>query len=137
MLCIEDDPANQMLVQRMLERRTDLHLLFASDGNQGLALARATRPDVVLMDINLPGMSGLEAMKLLSDDAATTQIPIIAVSANAMRLDVEQGLQAGFFRYLTKPLKIDLFMQALDAALKLPKPGPRRRNLKNRKVQTP
>ena len=136
-LCIEDDPANQMLVQRMLERRTDLRLLFASDGSQGLELARARRPDVVLMDINLPGMSGLEAMKRLSEDAATAQIPVIAVSANAMRLDVERGLQAGFFRYLTKPLKIDLFMQALDDALKLPKPGPRRRNLKKQKAKTP
>ena len=119
-LSIEDDPANQLHVQRLLERRTDLRLLLASDGSQGLALARATRPDVILMDINLPGISGLEALKLLTDDAATAHIPVIAVSANAMRRDIDTGLEAGFFRYLTKPLKIDLFMQALDAALEGP-----------------
>ncbi len=136
-LCIEDDAANQILVQRMLARRTDLQLLLASDGSHGVALARATRPDVVLMDINLPGISGLEAMKLLAEDAATANIPVIAVSANAMRFEVERGLQAGFFRYLTKPIKIDLFMQALDAALKLPKARPRRRNPKKQKARTP
>ena len=124
-LCIEDDPANQLLMQRMLARRTDLHLLLASDGLQGVELARATPPDVVLMDINLPGISGLDAMKLLADDAATAHIPVIAVSANAMPRDFEKGVQAGFFRYLTKPLKIDLFMDALDAALNLQKAGSR------------
>ena len=137
-LCIEDDPANQMLVQRMLAARADLRLLLASDGSQGVALARANRPDVVLMDINLPGISGLEAMKLLANDAATAHIPVIAVSANAMRRDVDLGVEAGFFRYLTKPIKIDLFMEALDAALKLPKPSSRRRNVKKPpKVRTP
>ena len=119
-LSIEDDPANQLLLQRLLERRTDLRLLFASDGSQGLALARATRPDVILMDISLPGISGLEVLKLLADDAATAHIPVIALSANAMRRDIDTGLAAGFFRYLTKPLKIDLFMEALDAALEGP-----------------
>ena len=125
MLCIEDDPANQLLMQRMLSRRTDLRLLLASGGSQGVELARANRPDVVLMDINLPGISGLEAMKMLADDAATAHIPVIAVSANAMPRDVEKGVQAGFFRYLTKPIKIDQFMEALDAALNLPKAGSR------------
>ena len=124
-LCIEDDPANQLLMRRMLARRTDLHLLLAANGSQGVELARASRPDVVLMDINMPGMSGLEAMKLLADDAATAHIPVIAVSANAMPRDVEKGVQAGFFRYLTKPLKIDRFMEALDAALDSPKAGSR------------
>ena len=119
-LSIEDDPANQLLLQRLLERRTDLRLLFASDGSQGLALARATRPDVILMDISLPGISGLEVLKLLADDAATAHIPVIALSANAMRRDIDTGLAAGFFRYLTKPLEIDLFMEALDAALEGP-----------------
>ena len=90
------------------------------------------------MDINLPGISGLEAMKLLANDAATAHIPVIAVSANAMRRDVDLGVEAGFFRYLTKPIKIDLFMEALDAALNLPKPSPRRRNVKKPpKVRTP
>ena len=123
-LCVEDNPANMMLMQRILARRTDLRLLLTSEGSHGLELARATRPDVILMDINLPGISGLELLKLLSEDAATAHIPVIAISANALRHDVENGLRAGFFRFLTKPIKIDLFMEALDAALKLPPAGP-------------
>ena len=123
-LCVEDNPANMMLMQRILARRTDLRLLLTSEGSHGLEVARATRPDVILMDINLPGISGLELLKLLSEDAATAHIPVIAISANALRHDVENGLRAGFFRFLTKPIKIDLFMEALDAALKLPPAGP-------------
>ena len=120
-LCVEHDPANLMLMQRILARRTDLRLLLASDASHGVDVARATQPDVVLMDINLPGISGLQAMKLLSEDAATAHIPVIAVSANAMPLDVQSGLQMGFFRYLTKPLKIEQMMEALDAALQSPR----------------
>ena len=123
-LCVEDDPANLVLMQRILARRTDVRLLLASDAVHGLEVARATQPDVVLMDINLPGIGGLEAMKLLSEDAATAHIPVIAVSANAMPLDVEGGLEKGFFRYLTKPIKIELMMEALDAALQLPRAEP-------------
>ena len=118
-LCVEDNPANMMLMQRILARRTDLRLLLTGEGSHGLEVARATRPDVVLMDINLPGISGLELMKMLAGDAATAHIPVIAISANALRHDVENGLRAGFFRFLTKPIKIELFMEALDAALKL------------------
>ena len=125
-LCVEHDPANLMLMQRILARRADLRLLLANDASHGVDVARATQPDVVLMDINLPGISGLQAMKLLSDDAATAHIPVIAVSANAMPLDVEGGLQMGFFRYLTKPLKIEQMMEALDAALQLPRADPTR-----------
>jgi CheY-like chemotaxis protein len=68
------------------------------------------------MDINLPGMSGTEAMQILRDDPLTAKIPVIAISANAMPLDIETGLQAGFFRYLTKPIKVDEFMAALNLA---------------------
>ena len=125
-LCVEDDPANLMLMQRILARRTDLRLLVVTDASHAVDVARVTQPDVVLMDINLPGISGLQAMKLLSDDAATAPIPVIAVSANAMPLDVESGLQMGFFRYLTKPLKIEQMMEALDAALRLPRTDPTR-----------
>ena len=129
-LCVEDDPANLMLMQRILARRTDVRLLLASDASHGVEAARATQPDVVLMDINLPGISGLQAMKLLSEDAATAHIPVIAVSANPLPLDVERGLQMGFFRYLTKPLKIELMMEALDAALQLPRADPIRASRK-------
>ena len=69
------------------------------------------------MDINLPGISGIEALKILSEDPATAHIPVVALSANAMPRDIEKGLLAGFFRYLTKPIKVDEFMDTLDVAL--------------------
>jgi signal transduction histidine kinase/CheY-like chemotaxis protein len=116
-LSVEDDRANQLLVQRLLARRTDVRLLLAGNGTQGVQLARAMQPDVVLMDIHLPGLSGLEAMEHLAADPATAHIPIIAVSAQAMPHDIDKGLQAGFFCYLIKPIKIDALTAALDAAL--------------------
>ena len=70
------------------------------------------------MDINLPGISGLDAMKILSADRLTAHIPIIALSANAIPSDIENGLEAGFFRYLTKPIKVNEFMDTLDLTLK-------------------
>ena len=84
---------------------------------RGIEIARASLPDVILMDINLPGISGIEALKILRADPATAHIPIIALSANAMPRDIEKGLEAGFFRYLTKPIKVDEFMDSLDLAL--------------------
>ena len=69
------------------------------------------------MDINLPDINGFEALKILRSDPATAHIPVIAISANAMPLDIERGLKAGFFRYITKPIKVDEFMEALDVAL--------------------
>ncbi len=118
-LCVEDNRANQLLVQRLLARRSDVRLLLAGDGQHGLHLAQTMQPDVVLMDINLPGLGGLEAMERLAADAATAHIPVIAVSARAMRHDIDKGLRAGFFRYLSKPIKIDALNAALDAALAL------------------
>ena len=87
------------------------------NGTLGIELARAARPDVILMDINLPGISGIEALKILRDDPATAHIPVVALSANAMPRDIEKGLEAGFFRYLTKPIKVNEFMDTLDVAL--------------------
>jgi CheY-like chemotaxis protein len=94
-----------------------MRLLTAVNGTLGIEVARTTQPTVILMDINLPGISGMEALKLLLVDPATAHIPVVALSANAMPRDIEKGLQAGFFRYLTKPIKIDEFMHTLDAAL--------------------
>ena len=119
MLCVENDAANMLLVQRLLARRGGVRLLMASDGQHGLHLARSLKPDVVLMDINLPGISGLETQRQLADDPVTAHIPVIAISAQAMPDDVDRGLRAGFFRYLTKPIKIDTLTEALDAALTL------------------
>jgi signal transduction histidine kinase/AmiR/NasT family two-component response regulator len=116
-LCVEDNPANLQLVTQLLARRGDIRLLSAGDGRSGVELARSARPDVVLMDINLPGISGITALHLLAADAATARIPVLALSANAMPSDIEQALQAGFFGYLTKPIRLDVFFNALDGAL--------------------
>ena len=119
LLYVEDNQANMELVAQLVARRTDMRLLRAQDGLHGIALARAHLPDVILMDINLPGISGLQALGLLRDDPATRSIPVLALSANAMPRDIERGMEAGFYRYLTKPIKIKEFMQALEACLAL------------------
>jgi signal transduction histidine kinase/CheY-like chemotaxis protein len=118
LLYVEDNPANLKLVEQLIARRPDMRLLSASDGNLGIQLARANQPEVILMDINLPGISGIEALRILRADPATAHIPVVALSANAMPRDIEKGLQAGFFRYLTKPIRVAEFMETLDVALK-------------------
>ena len=117
LLYVEDNPANLTLVEQLIARRTDLKLLTAVDGHLGIQLARAFQPDVILMDINLPGISGFGVLKILGVDPATSHIPVIALSANAVPRDIEKGIEAGFFRYLTKPIKVVEFMDALDVAL--------------------
>ena len=114
---MEDNPANLLLIEKLIARRPDIRLLSAKDAERGIEMARSRRPDVILMDINLPGMSGIEALRMLASDAGTARIPVIALSANAMARDIEKGLEAGFFRYLTKPIKVDEFMKTLDAAM--------------------
>jgi CheY-like chemotaxis protein len=117
LLYVEDNPANLKLIEQLIARRPDIRLLCARDGSLGIQLARANLPNVILMDINLPGIGGIEALKILREDPATAHIPVVALSANAMPRDIEKGLQAGFFRYLTKPIKVHEFMDALDVAL--------------------
>ncbi|MDL2354378.1 MAG: PAS domain S-box protein [Pseudomonadota bacterium] len=118
LLYVEDNPANLALVEQLIGRRGDLKLLTAIDGHLGIELARAYLPDVILMDINLPGISGYGALKILNEDPATAHIPVMALSANAVPRDIEKGLEAGFLRYLTKPIRVREFMDALDYALK-------------------
>jgi PAS domain S-box-containing protein len=117
LLYVEDNPANLRLVEQLVARRSDMRLLTAGNGNDGMNLARGYAPDVILMDINLPGISGIEAMKMLRRDPATSHIPIVALSANAIPRDIEKGLEAGFFRYLTKPIKVKELMETLNVAL--------------------
>src|SRR5712671_3393805 len=126
LLYVEDNPANLELVEQLLARRADLRLLSAADGNLGIEFARAYQPEAILMDINLPGINGIEAMKILGSDPSTAHIPIIALSANAVPRDIEKGLEAGFFSYLTKPIKVGEFMDALDLALKFSQTAPGR-----------
>ncbi len=117
LLYVEDNPTNMKLIEQVIARLPDLHLLTAVNGPAGIELARSARPDVILMDINLHGMNGFEVLKALRADPATKQIPVIAVSANAMPQDIERGVQAGFLRYITKPIDVDAFMESIHAAL--------------------
>ena len=110
-----------MLVEDLIARRPDIRLLTARDATRGIEIARASLPDVILMDINLPGISGIKALKILSEDPLTASIPVVALSANAIPRDIERGLEAGFFRYLTKPIKVNEFMNTLDVALNFAK----------------
>ncbi len=123
LLYVEDNPANMRLIEELISRRPDMRLLSAINGNLGIELARQSQPEVILMDINLPGMSGIEAMKILREDPATAHIPVIALSANAMPRDIQKGLQAGFFWYLTKPIKVKEFTDVLNVALEFAEKG--------------
>ncbi|HEX8609926.1 MAG TPA: PAS domain S-box protein [Telluria sp.] len=117
LLYVEDNPANLLLVEQLMERRPEFKLLTAIDAHLGIALARAYRPSVILMDINLPTLSGFGALRMLRGYEETAHIPVLALSANAMPRDIARGMEAGFFRYLTKPIQIAEFMEALDLAL--------------------
>ena len=118
LLYVEDNVANMMLVEHIIAAYTHVNMLSAHYGRRGIELARSHLPDVILMDINLPDISGVEALTILHDDPATRHIPVIALSANAMQHDIERGLDAGFFRYLTKPIKVNELLNALDDALR-------------------
>jgi len=128
LLYIEDNPANMQLVERLIERRPDIKLLTAVNGSLGIEQARSCQPDVILMDINLPGISGIDALKIMREDPSTAHIPIVAISANAMLRDIELGIEMGFFRYLTKPIIVEEFMETLNAAFEFAKETA---NLKN------
>ncbi|WP_239795759.1 PAS domain-containing sensor histidine kinase [Candidatus Nitrotoga arctica] len=117
LLYVEDNPANMKLVEKIIARYPDIRLLTAVNGKSGIEIARASQPDVILMDINLPGITGFEALKILRADPATAHIPVVALSANAMSRDIENGLAAGFFHYLTKPIKVNEFLNIIDEAL--------------------
>lgn len=118
-LYVEDNPVNLKLVQEVIAFRSDIRLLTAADGRLGMALAEAHQPDVILLDINLPGINGNQVLTMLQADARTRSIPVIAVTANAMPKDIERGLAQGFFRYLTKPINVSELLSVLDEAIVL------------------
>ena len=117
LLYIEDNPANMKLVEQLIALRSDIKLYTAVNATLGIALARSFIPDMILMDINLPGISGIEALKILLEDPTTSHIPVVALSANAMLRDIDIGIEVGFFRYLTKPIKVKEFMETIDVAI--------------------
>ncbi len=114
---VEDHPANIAFMHHLLSELPSVTLLTAPSANIGVDLIRAQRPDAVILDINLPGMSGLDAMKLLQSWPETREIPVLALSAAALERDVRRGQEAGFFRYLTKPVQVDALIAALEQAL--------------------
>jgi len=123
LLYVEDNPANMKLVEKLIARYPDIQLVTAVNGTLGIELARSIQPQVILMDINLPGISGIEALKILREDPATAHIPVVALSANAMPRDIAKGLEAGFFRYITKPIKVNELMDTLNVALEYAEKG--------------
>jgi len=115
-LVIEDNPANMKLACLLL-RNVGHTTLSAADAEAGLTLARADRPDLILMDIQLPGMDGLAATALLKQDPATAAIPVIALTAMAMKEDREKTKVAGCDAYIAKPLRYQELYAAIDALL--------------------
>jgi CheY-like chemotaxis protein len=122
-LYIEDSSANLLLVERLVARRHDLKLLSAVAGYPGIEMARTHLPAVILMDINLPDISGVEILKILRSDPSTARIPIIALSSDAFPGSIQKGLAAGFFRYITKPFVLDDFMVQLNETLEYSQAG--------------
>ncbi|MDC8756104.1 response regulator [Janthinobacterium fluminis] len=116
-LYVEDNPMSLQLVEELVRLRADIDLLSARDGHSGVELARLHAPQVILMDIDLPGIDGFETLRMLRSDPQTAHIPVIAVTANALRNEVRRGMAAGFFDYLTKPIDISRFAETIDSAL--------------------
>ncbi|GAB1256640.1 hypothetical protein NBRC116494_11420 [Aurantivibrio plasticivorans] len=110
-LYIEDNASNLRLMEQLLDRFEQIELLTANEAFSGLFMARTEQPDIIILDINLPGLDGYEALKVLQQDPSTIGIPVIALSANAMAHDIDRGLKAGFRSYLTKPL---VFRELID-----------------------
>jgi CheY-like chemotaxis protein len=102
-----------------------VRLLTARNASLGLQTARESSPDVVLMDINLRGLSGLDALNILRGDPVTAHILVVGLSANAMPHDIRKGLEAGFFRYLTKPINVNALMDTVNEALEFAELGAR------------
>lgn len=116
-LYIEDNPANIKLVAQLLVRRKHIHLLTAHTPELGIELALARRPDLILLDINMPGMDGYQVLEVFKAEPRLRAIPVIAITANAMTRDIERGMAAGFVGYLTKPLDVAQFYAAVDHTL--------------------
>jgi PAS domain S-box-containing protein len=114
-LYIEDDPTNIALFEAFVSVRRDVQVRAANNGTDGLSRAREQRPDVIVLDIQMPGMSGYEVLRALRADAALRDVPVIALSADAMPQDVQRGLAAGFDRYLPKPVVLAELLEALSA----------------------
>ncbi|MBT3789572.1 MAG: response regulator [Alphaproteobacteria bacterium] len=116
-LCIEDNVANMRLLQRIFSFMTEYSLLEAMSGEEGVERAMSDKPDIILMDIGLPGMDGFETFAKLQSMAECCDIPVIALSANAMKHDLDKGREVGFFDYLTKPVNIEKLIATVEDAV--------------------
>ena len=116
-LYVEDDPVSMVLMKEVFKRIPGTRLLTAVEPYAGLELALGNPLSLILLDVNLPGMSGIELLRLLRNDPRTAELTIFAFSANALQSDIEAGLAAGFNRYLTKPLQIKVLIETLSQAL--------------------
>jgi CheY-like chemotaxis protein len=124
-LYIEDSPANITLVEHLVTRRGDLKFLSATTGGQGIEMACEHLPIIILMDIQLPDLSGYDALKYLRAIPATAHIPVMALSSEAYFRQIEEGIAAGFCQYVTKPFKIAELMEAIDMCLTIAAEAPR------------
>jgi CheY-like chemotaxis protein len=116
-LHVEDNPANRVLVKHILATLDDVKVIEAADGATGVAMAQHHKPDLIILDINLVDIDGYEVLKRIRETPATARIPVLALSAGALPGDIARGLKAGFTAYLTKPLDVRSFLEAVDAAL--------------------
>ena len=114
-LYVEDNAANVMFMRDLIGTFDDTDLIAVTMAEQALDVARQRRPDLIVMDINLPGMSGIEALRQLRSTPETAAIPVIALTAAATERDRQRGIQEGFYRYLTKPVNVDDFIQACES----------------------
>jgi len=112
-LVVEDNPLNLELVVATLELN-NYHVLRAEDAETGIELARAHRPDLILMDVQLPGMDGLAATRLIKADQAMCDIPVVALTAYAMKKDEEEAERAGCSGYITKPFHLKSFLEKIN-----------------------
>ena len=122
-LYIEDNPSNMALMKRIAESRSEVQLIGASSGRVGLDLARTRRPDLILLDLHLPDISGQEVLQRLQEDPETKAIPVVIVSADATPEQMQRSLASGALSYVTKPLDISSMLRLLDGILKEPPDG--------------
>ncbi|MEK9627698.1 MAG: GAF domain-containing protein [Nitrospinota bacterium] len=116
-LYIEDIPANVDLVRQILGFRPEIELISSSNAIDGIKIARSQLPDLILMDIHLPEMDGLTAFKELKKVDETENIPVIALTADAMTIDIQRAIDMGFHSYITKPIDVKMFIETLDSVL--------------------
>ena len=116
-VCIEDNADNTKLIKQIFKQHAEMPLHCATNARQGIDLIKESKPDLVLLDINLPDLDGYAVLDILKNDPKTADIPVIAISARAMSCDVEMGLKAGFVEYITKPINVAYFIETINKTL--------------------